>query len=71
MTKREHWPLNVRIKGNPYGLPVGKVMMARRKEGDGSPFPINVFPSYQFKDNEVEIVEILEGRADEESDSQD
>ena len=57
MTKREHWPLNVRIvKGNPYELPKGKMLKARRKEGDGSPYPINAFPSYQFKDDEVEII---------------
>ena len=67
---RETHPLSVKIiKGNAYGLPVGKVFpYARRKEGNGSPFPISIFSyggnyrSYQMKEDEVEILKPLAER---------
>jgi hypothetical protein len=42
---RELYPFKATIsKGNAYGLPVGKEFLcARVKDGDGSPFPIEVY----------------------------
>ena len=57
---KETFPLTVKvIKGNPYGIPIGKILRARRKEGDGSPYPIDAQGdhNYQFTDDEVEIIE--------------
>ncbi len=67
-TYRADWPLRVRIKlANPYGLPVGKEFpLARRKDGDASPFTIEVkhmWPSvhslryYSLTEAEVEVVQ--------------
>lgn len=58
MTKRDRWPLTIKIvRGNPYGIPVGKILhYARLKEGDASPYLVDVFPQYQFKIKEVEIL---------------
>lgn len=51
------------IAGNAYGLPVGKEFLcARIKEGDASPYPIEVYSFagdyqiYQFKTDEVALV---------------
>ena len=63
---RDDWPLRIRvIKDNPYGLPVGKEFpFARRKEGDASPFSIEVkhmWPSihdlryYSLSEDEIEV----------------
>lgn len=65
---RKEYPLRVRIvQDNDYNLPVGKVLaFARRKEGDASPFPIEIrgnWPNffhgalYQMREDEVEIVD--------------
>lgn len=57
--KKEIWPLRVKVvKGNPYGLPVGKEFIyAREKEGNGSPWPIEIFGDrrYQMARDEVSI----------------
>ena len=52
------------IAGNPYGLPVGKVFLcARRKEGNASPYPLEVFSFagdyriYQLTDGEALLEE--------------
>ena len=66
---RASWPLRVRImQANPHGLPVGKEFpFARRKEGDASPFLIEIkvmWPSvhdqrfYQMREDEVEVLEL-------------
>lgn len=46
------------IKGNPYGLPIGKVLRGRYKNGDASPFPVELWGNqmYQMKLEEVEEV---------------
>ncbi len=62
---RNKYPLSVRIVAvNPYNLPIGKEFpWARRKEGDGSPFPFEVFSYagsyriYQLKESEVVVLE--------------
>jgi len=54
------FPLRARIiKSNPYGLPEGKVFAARKKEGNASPFPIEICGDrvYQMAEDEVEIFE--------------
>lgn len=61
---RRHYPIGVRIvTGNAYGLPIGKEFpWARCKEGDGSPFPFEVFSYagdyqiYQLKASEVTVL---------------
>jgi hypothetical protein len=61
---RERYPYRARVlTGNDYGLPIGKeFLLARRKDGDSSPFPIEVFSYlgdyriYQFKEGEVELI---------------
>ena len=47
------------VKFNPYGLPIGKRFHARKKEGNGSPFPIEIVGDkvYQMKEDEVEIID--------------
>jgi hypothetical protein len=58
---REFYPLKVKIiKGNPYGLPIGKIFRGKRKEGDSSPFPIEIQGdhTYQMAENEVEIIDM-------------
>jgi len=53
------YPLEVKIiKPNPYGLPIGKQFRAKRKEGDASPFPIEIQGDYiyQMREDEVEII---------------
>lgn len=50
------------IKENDYNLAVGTILTARRKDGDGSPYPIDAFSmllkkSFQFKEHEVEVIE--------------
>jgi hypothetical protein len=53
------YPLNFKIiKSNPYGLPKGKIFRGRRKEGNGSPFPIEIQGdhNYQMKEDEVEEI---------------
>ncbi len=65
---RKEFPLRVGIrKSNPHGLPVGKMFpFARRKEGNASPFPIEVkamWPSihtlrfFCLAEDEVEIID--------------
>ena len=50
--------LKVRVvKENDYDVPVGTTFPARRKCGDGSPYPIDA-GRYQFKEDEVEIIPI-------------
>ena len=61
---RECFPLRIRVLiGNPYGIPPGKTIeYARRKDGDGSPWPVEAFSYggnyvlYQFAENEVEVM---------------
>lgn len=53
------YPLEVKIvKSNPYGLPIGKIFRGKRKEGDASPFPVEIQGDkiYQMKEDEVEIL---------------
>jgi hypothetical protein len=60
MELKDYHNLTIKVvKGNPYGIPKGKTFPARRKEGNGSPFPIEAFGDgiYQFKEDEVEILE--------------
>ena len=60
---RQTYPLVARVvKGNAYAIPIGKEFLcARRKDGNGSPFPIEVFSYagnyqvYQFTEDEVEV----------------
>lgn len=62
---RELYPFKARVlTSNPYGIPVGKEFAcARRREGDASPWPIEVFSwagdytRYQFADHEVELLQ--------------
>jgi len=59
------YPLEAKIiKHNPYGLPIGKIFRAKRKEGDASPFPIELYGDrrYQMEEGEVEIIDIIEGQ---------
>jgi len=59
LLRKLFYPLEVKIvKGNPYGLPIGKIFRGKRKEGDGSPFPIEIHGDriYQMAENEVEII---------------
>lgn len=56
---RAHYPLWARIvTENPYSLPVGRVFRARRKEGDASPFPVEIIGDrvYQMQEAEIEFV---------------
>ena len=58
-----HYPFRAIVAaGNPYGIPVGKeFLLARRKDGEASPFPVEVFSwvgdyqIYQFRENEVRL----------------
>ena len=57
--RKSFYPLEVKIiKDNPYRLPIGKCFRGKRKEGDGSPFPIEIQGDhiYQMKEDEVEII---------------
>ncbi len=52
------YPLEIKIvKANPYGLPIGKIFRGRRKEGNASPFPIEIQGDrvYQMEEDEIEI----------------
>ena len=61
---RKRYPNYARVTAeNDYHIPVGKEFVcARRKEGDGSPFPIEAFSfagdyrTYQFTDSECELL---------------
>ena len=48
------------VKGNPYGLPVGKVLRGRYKKGDASPFLVELWGEqlYQMKFEEVEEISV-------------
>ena len=53
------YPLRVKIvKHNPYSLPIGKTFRGKRKEGNASPFPIEIQGDhiYQMAEDEVEIL---------------
>jgi hypothetical protein len=57
--KKKLYPLEiVIIKHNPYGLPIGKKFAARRKEGDGSPFPWEISGDRIYQMREVEVKEV-------------
>ncbi len=59
LLRKLFYPLEVRIvKGNPYGLPVGKIFRGKKKEGHRSPFPIEIQGDriYQMKEDEVEVI---------------
>lgn len=61
---RKHYPIGIKIvAANAYGLPIGKEFpWARCKEGEGSPFPFEVFSYagnyqiYQLKASEVVVL---------------
>ncbi len=47
------------VCGNPYGLPLGKKFRGRYKEGDASPYPVELWGEarlYQMKREEVREV---------------
>ena len=57
--RNKYYPLRIRIiKHNPYGLPIGKTFRGKRKEGNASPFPIEIHGDhiYQMAEDEVEII---------------
>lgn len=47
------------IKANPYNIRVGTILSVRQKDGDASPFPFTTTEGqcYQFKEDELEMVE--------------
>ncbi len=53
------YPLQAKIiKDNPYKLPIGKIFNAKRKEGNASPFAVEIQGDriYQMAEDEVEII---------------
>ena len=59
LLRKLFYPLEVKIiRPNPYCLPIGKIFRGKRKEGNGSPFPIEIQgdQTYQMTEDEVEII---------------
>jgi len=45
------------IKGNPYGLPIGKILRGRYKTGTASPFPVELYGDHQLYQMKLEELE--------------
>jgi len=57
------WPLRIKIiKKNPYNIIPGEIFKGRRKDGDASPYPYEIYHqemerTCQFTPSEVEVLE--------------